>query len=116
MGVASAVLLTAPPPRRRVLATADLSSRGITSFVGRAWPVSMAVLVHAIVAISLAAGFASSRDEVGRVWVGTPFAAIGPELTWTAQAALIAGLTLWMLVALSALPTRVRQHAGLAAA
>lgn len=216
LGIASATLLTAPRRRRRAPAAADLSPRGMRAFVPRAWPTSMAVLAVAIIAITIAAGSASSPDEFGRfteysivigtsgteirsgiygwyysvpslialaalvvvtvvawasishpawdddvehdaalrrfrsslvgraalgallthlsvvlrslastasmegtaasaelgeVSVGTPFAAIAPALTWTAYAAVIAGLTLWVMVALSALPARARRHA-----
>lgn len=220
LGIASAMVLIAPLPRRRALATADLSPRSVTSFVRRSWPVSMAALTAAIIAITLAAGFASHPDELGHftkysvsigtsgteiatgiygwhysvpsliavavlivttviawasisrpawgddvdvdtalrqlrsahvgrvtvgallvhlavilrslastaslqgsaassdlgtVWVGTPFAAIAPVLTWASHAVLIAGLVLWLLVALSAAPTGARRRAEVTA-
>lgn len=218
LGIASVALLTIPLPRQRALSTADLSRRGVSSFVRRVWPLTMSILTLTIVAIAVAAGFASSRDALGRfteysvsigtsgtqvrtgiygwyysvpsliaivalvvitvtawsliarpawaedtdhdaalrrlrsslvgravlgallihlavvlrslgsaaslrgdvvsselgtVSMGTPFAAIAPVLGWLGQAALIAGLALWILVALNALPSRARKPAEL---
>lgn len=220
LGIASVALLMTPAPRRRARATADLSPRSVASFVRRAWPLTMAALIAAIVAITLAAGFASRPDELGHftmysvsigtsgteigtgiygwhysmpsliaiavlivttviawvsisrpawdddveldaalrqlrsahvgrvavgallvhltvilrslastaslqgsaassdlgtVWVGTPFAAIAPALTWASYALLIAGLALWFVVALSAVATGARRRAEVTA-
>ncbi|QMU97901.1 hypothetical protein FVO59_12325 [Microbacterium esteraromaticum] len=221
LGIAGVALLTIPPPPRRALAAADLSPRGVAAFVRPVWPLTMVLLALTITAITVAAGLASSRDELGRftqysvsigtsgteigtgiygwhysvpsviaiaaliiaaltawaliarpawaddverdsalrrlrsslvgravlgallihlfvvlqslastaslrgsapsselgtVSVGTPFAAMSPLLGGLGQAALIAGLALWILLALSALPMRTRRHSALAAA
>lgn len=90
-----------------------------SSLVGRA--VLGALLIHLFVVLQSLASTASLRgsapsSELGTVSVGTPFAAMSPLLGGLGQAALIAGLALWILLALSALPMRTRRHSALAAA
>lgn len=73
-----------------------------------------ALLVHLSVVLQSLAGTAMMRAsvhtaELGVVSAHTPFAALAPALWWSGRLALTAGLTLWILTALTALPRRARR-------
>ncbi|MDQ4212373.1 hypothetical protein [Microbacterium capsulatum] len=50
--------------------------------------------------------------EAGTITVTSPFAALGPVFVWSEYLAAGGGLTLWILVALTAVPSRARQAAS----
>lgn len=70
-----------------------------------------ALLVHlGVVLSSLAAtselGGVFSSNDLGAVSVGTSFAAIGTLLWWSGEAARVAGLAMWVVIALTGSPAR----------
>lgn len=70
-----------------------------------------ALLVHLAVVLRSLAGTASLRGEtptteLGTISAGPPFAALGPVLECIGWIALAAGLTMWILTALTAIPSR----------
>ena len=70
-----------------------------------------AILLHLFVILQSIAGASGMRaaamtTELGTVVTGTPFAALQPWLFWTSMAAFVAGLTLHLLTALTAIPAR----------
>lgn len=72
-----------------------------------------ALLIHLSVILRSLSGTASlfgtaSSSDLGEVSAGTPFAALVPALQWSAMLALTAGLTLWIVTALTALPGTAR--------
>lgn len=76
-----------------------------------------ALLIHLAVVLRSLAGTASligstTTTELGAVSVTPPFAALGPTLDWCGALALVAGLTMWIVIALTAIPSPVRQPAA----
>jgi hypothetical protein len=76
-----------------------------------------ALLVHLAVVLRSLAGTASligstTTTELGAVSVTPPFAALGPTLDWCGALALVSGLTMWIVIALTAIPSPVRQPAA----
>lgn len=79
-----------------------------------------ALLIHLSVLLGSLAGTASlfgstTTTELGAVSVTPPFAALGPTLHWCSALALIAGLAMWIVIALTAIPSRDRRPAAVAA-
>ncbi|MEU4016115.1 hypothetical protein AB0E56_12725 [Microbacterium sp. NPDC028030] len=76
---------------------------------------SGAVLLHLAVVFNSLRGTASvmlsvSGNELGMISLGTPFAAMQPALFITGTASTVAGVTLWMLAALSGVTIRTRRQ------
>ena len=79
-----------------------------------------ALLIHLSVVLRSLGGTASllgstTTTELGAVSVTPPFAALGPTLDWSGVLALVAGLTMWIVIALTAIPSPVRQPAAVTA-
>ncbi|UJP11347.1 hypothetical protein L2X99_07465 [Microbacterium sp. KUDC0406] len=72
--------------------------------------VHLSFVLQSLYGTSQMSGMAASGD-LGQVTVGTSFAALGPALLWASEIALAAGLSLWMIVALTAVPAGVRRPA-----
>lgn len=73
-----------------------------------------ALLVHlGVVLSSLAAtselGGVFSSDDLGTVRVGASFAAIGALLWWSGEIVRVAGLAMWVIIALTGMPTAERR-------
>ncbi|MCK2036465.1 hypothetical protein KZC51_09980 [Microbacterium sp. SSW1-49] len=73
-----------------------------------------ALLIHLAVVLRSLAGTASligstTTTELGAVSVTPPFAALGPTLDWCGVIALTAGLAMWIVIALTAIPSPARQ-------
>lgn len=97
------------------LDTAVRRTRGAN--IGRA--AAGAILVHLAVVLRSAAGTAqlmtsSGSTDLGTVSIGTPFAAIGPALAVLGAVSFAAGLSAWVLIALTAVPRRRRMMTGAA--
>jgi hypothetical protein len=76
-----------------------------------------ALLIHLSVVLRSLGGTASllgstTTTELGAVSVTPPFSALGPTLDWCGVLALVAGLTMWIVIALTAIPSPVRQPAA----
>jgi hypothetical protein len=54
----------------------------------------------------------TTTTELGAVSATPPFAALGPTLDWCGALALVSGLTMWIVIALTAIPSPVRQPAA----
>ncbi|MEV4667030.1 hypothetical protein [Microbacterium sp. LWO12-1.2] len=79
-----------------------------------------ALLIHLSVVLQSLASTASllgstTTTELGAVSVTPPFAALGPTLYWSGTLALVAGLTMWIVIALTAIPSTVRQPTSVVA-
>lgn len=79
-----------------------------------------ALLIHLAVVLRSLAGTASligstTTTDLGAVSVTPPFAALGPTLDWCGFIALTAGLAMWIVIALTAIPSPVRQPAAVTA-
>ncbi|WP_087130844.1 hypothetical protein [Microbacterium esteraromaticum] len=100
--------LIIPRPAWQDDAVADTITRRIrAASIGRA--AAGSILVHLSVILRSLASTAGVRGEattteLGTVAVGPPFAALEPALHWGSEIALTAGLAMWLLIALVAIP------------
>lgn len=108
--------LTIPLPAWHDDAETDAAVRRLrTANIGRA--ASGALLVHLSVVLQSVAGTATltgetPTTELGTVTITAPLAALAPLFYWTSAITLIAGVALWILLALTAVPTHRRRKSG----
>ena len=74
-----------------------------------------ALLIHLSVVLTSLEATASligtvSTADLGTVSAGTPFAALGPTLQWSAAVAFTAGMMLWIVATLTAFPLPTRRR------